>query len=157
MLTVSIAFFVFATAILSYIDAQTKRLPNKFLIPSVIIIHVLLITAALGAQNKIEKTLEVLTGTVVMFIFFFVIAVISKGQLGAGDVKLAALLGPMLGFVGGLNMILVAITVICLLGGVWAAIVVLITKNSKGFLAFGPVMVLGSWASLLSRLDLTVM
>lgn len=138
-------------------DARTKRLPNKFLIPSILIIHVLLITAALVSQNKLEKTLDLFTGTVVMFIFFFILAVISRGQLGAGDVKLAALLGPMLGFVGGITMTATAIAIICLLGGVWAAITILRTKTSKGLLAFGPVMVVGSWASLLTGVDWVVM
>lgn len=75
---------------------------------------------------------------------FLVLALISPASLGLGDVKLAALLGAFLGWLGW-TQVLIGVVASFLLGGT-VALVLLISGRvrSDTALAFGPWMVMGA-------------
>jgi leader peptidase (prepilin peptidase) / N-methyltransferase len=80
-----------ALVALAAIDIATRRLPNVITIPGVVIAVVLRV---LFVRSELE---EVVIAGAVAFGIFFVIAIALRGGFGMGDVKLAAMLGCLLG------------------------------------------------------------
>ena len=79
---------------------------------------------------------------------FLLIAIVSKGSLGGGDVKLIFGLGFWLGTQKLLNVVLVG--TIC--GGIVAVIMILINKKSRGsYFAYGPYFTLSAIYFLLAQ------
>jgi leader peptidase (prepilin peptidase)/N-methyltransferase len=78
-----------------------------------------------------------------------VMALISPASLGFGDVKLAGVIGLVLGWLG-IDHAVVGLLAGFLAGGV-IAIVLLVAQRAglKSHIAFGPAMLLGAFASLL--------
>ena len=88
---------------------------------------------------------EALLGGAVGFGGFFVIALIGRGAMGMGDVKLAGVIGLMLGYPAVLPALLLGI----ILGGLVAAIL-LITRRAtrKTAIAYAPYLCLGALAMI---------
>lgn len=87
-----------------------------------------------------------LAGGLTGFILLFLIVLISRGGMGLGDVKLAALIGMMTGF----PIIIVALFIGVFGGGVVAGILLLTkVRGRKDPMPFGPFLCLGGIASLL--------
>jgi leader peptidase (prepilin peptidase)/N-methyltransferase len=90
-----------------------------------------------------------LLGAVVMWLALKILEVISRGDLGAGDVSL----GPVLGlFTGWLAMerVFIALVAAFFLGGVYAiALVTLGRASRRTFIAFGPFLVIGAFVGVL--------
>ena len=82
-------------------------------------------------------------------LFFFLLAFVSKGALGGGDIKLIAALGLWLGWKPLLSVIVYG----AMAGGV-AALVLLLTKKigRKQFLAYGPYFALSAIGVMLKLL-----
>ena len=95
-----------------------------------------------GRPGWIDSLIGVLVGGGI----FLVIIVASRGGMGAGDMKMGAMLGAFLGW----KLVLVAILVAILVGGA-LAIGVLATrrKGRKDALPFGPFLALGGVVSVL--------
>ena len=78
---------------------------------------------------------------------FFLLAIISKGALGGGDVKLIAALGLWLGSEKLLNVVLIG----SIGGGLTAILMILAKKkNSKSYFAYGPYFALSAIYFLLN-------
>ena len=77
----------------------------------------------------------------------FLIALIGRGKLGAGDVKLAGVIGLMLGFPAAITALVIGI----FLGGA-AAIILLLTRRAgrKSSFAYAPYLALGALVMLLA-------
>ncbi len=87
-----------------------------------------------------------LAGGLTGFLFFLVIALIFRGGMGFGDVKLAALMGLAI----GLPTLLVAIFLGIVGGGLVAAVLLIARlKKRKEAIPFGPFLCLASIAALL--------
>ncbi len=80
------------------------------------------------------------------FAIFLVIAIVSRGGMGWGDVKLAALIGLATGF----PLVFVAIIMGAILGGI-VAVALMIAKKRKRqeTIPFGPFLVLAAMVTLL--------
>ena len=90
--------------------------------------------------------LSVLAGAAVGGGLFLLIALLRRGAMGWGDVKLAALIGMITGFPGVLQALVVGI----LLGGVAAALLLLIRlRQPKQYMPYAPYLVAGCLATLL--------
>lgn len=85
-------------------------------------------------------------GAGIGFVILFLIAVLSRGGMGWGDVKLAALIGLATGF----PLVFVALFVAAILGGV-VGVALLITKKRgrKQTVPFGPFLSVGTMITLL--------
>jgi leader peptidase (prepilin peptidase)/N-methyltransferase len=74
---------------ISAIDVEHRIVPNRIVVPATGIV--------LAAHTLIDPSVEWLLGGLAGFAFLFIAAVIYPAGMGMGDVKLAALLGVMLG------------------------------------------------------------
>jgi leader peptidase (prepilin peptidase)/N-methyltransferase len=76
----------------------------------------------------------------------FLAALLSRGGMGGGDIKLAAMIGVFTGLQGSIT----AFVMSSLAGGLWA-LSLLITKKAdrKTAIKFGPFLALGGWLAFL--------
>lgn len=84
---------------LARIDVLHHLLPNRLVVPLLAAGIVLLggAAAAWGGWGGLGRGLA---GAAILFLVYFILALISPGSLGMGDVKLAAPLGLYLGYLG---------------------------------------------------------
>lgn len=83
---------------LGVIDVLEHRLPSVLVYSGVAIVGALLATSAI-LYSRGPDLLRALAGMVVIAVLYLVLALVSGGGLGAGDVKLGGLLGLALGWV----------------------------------------------------------
>jgi leader peptidase (prepilin peptidase)/N-methyltransferase len=74
---------------ISAIDIEHRIVPNRIVVPATVVVLV--------GNTLIDPSVEWLLGGLAGFLFLFIAAVIYPAGMGMGDVKLAALLGVMLG------------------------------------------------------------
>ena len=86
-----VAFFATMLVVLSVIDIRTRRLPNRIVLPAAAV--VLAAHVAIAPDRAFEWIVAALGAAAVLL----VAALAYPGGLGMGDVKLALLLGAMLG------------------------------------------------------------
>lgn len=132
---------------LALIDIDVRRLPDQIVLPSYPVALVLLTGASLltGEWWSLGRGL---IGLVALFAFYFLLALIYPSGMGFGDVKLAGLLGGVLGFIS-LPTLLVGAFAAFLLGGLAGGAVILSGRGSgKTALPFGPFMVGGTLLAL---------
>ena len=125
---------------ISLIDIRHHIIPNKLMYPSLIGFPVFLVAARVfGAPVD-------LTRAGIGFLAFggglFLVAFISRG-MGMGDVKLAALIGLVLGSLG-LGYVGVAAGAAIVFGAVGAIVALLVGRSRKSAIPFGPYLALGA-------------
>lgn len=139
------AFLLLAVAgvLLAVIDLRHRLLPNRVVLPTLVSGAALLLLAAL-ADGAWPALARAVLGAVALFGVFLVLAVISPSGLGMGDVKLAAVLGLFLGWLGW-----GAVLVGALAGFVVQALLALVLLSLRRVrrdsdLPFGPAMLVGA-------------
>jgi leader peptidase (prepilin peptidase)/N-methyltransferase len=125
---------------LAAIDLDCHRLPNAIVLPSYPVLAVLLVAPALWQQDY-WPLLRAAIGAVALFGGYFALALAYPKGMGFGDVKLAGLIGAMLGWLS-YSALLVGAFAAFLLGGL-AGIVVIASRRGTGKtpLPFGPFMI----------------
>ena len=103
----------------------------------------------LVAPDPFAQMRQISYGAAVMFGFYALMRLASRGTLGLGDVKLAGVLGLLLAHVSPLNL-LWGNLLIFLTGGLYSLVLIL-TRRATGHthIAFGPFMLLGTTVALL--------
>ncbi len=139
------AYLVLAAAavLLAVVDLRHRLLPNRVVGPA-LLAGVLLLTAAAAVDGRWADLLRSGLGAAVLFTAFLLLALISPAALGMGDVKLAALLGLYLGWLGWDAVLLGGVA-----GFVVQAVISLVLLASRRIglreeLPFGPAMLLGA-------------
>ncbi|MGY2129216.1 prepilin peptidase [Blastococcus sp. SYSU DS0617] len=132
-----------AGVLLAVIDVHHRLLPDRVVVPA-LLTGGLLLTGAAVADGRWDDLLRAGLGAGVLFGVFLVLALISPSALGMGDVKLAALLGLYLGWLGWDAVLLGAAA-----GFVVQAVLALLLLATRrvglrGELPFGPAMLLGA-------------
>jgi leader peptidase (prepilin peptidase)/N-methyltransferase len=126
---------------LTRIDLREHRLPDRLTLPGY---PAALIGVGLGTLGG-ESALPALIGGAAFLALFLVLAV--AGGMGFGDVKLAGVLGVVL---GGAGLASAATGLLAaFLGGGLAAAVLLGRRGRGARLPFGPFLLLGFWIGLL--------
>jgi leader peptidase (prepilin peptidase)/N-methyltransferase len=131
------AFFCAVLVVLSAIDIETYLIPNKIVLPAAAIV--------LAAQTVIDPSPEWLIAGLGAALFFFLAALAYPAGMGMGDVKLALLLGFMLGR---------TVPVALMIGMVSALVpaVVLLARHGQAArkmrIPFGPFLALGGVIAL---------
>ncbi len=125
------------------IDLEQRRVLNVMLLPGAILalgFSLLPGTPSLG---------HALLGGLIGFGFFLLIALVGRGAMGAGDVKLAGLIGMMTGFPNVISALVIGIV----FGGI-AALALLISRRAtrKSTMAYAPYLALGALLTLWSML-----
>ena len=153
-------FYSLLLLILLVTDIEKMLLPNAVTYPGYFM--VLLLSAAimllhfrppwsflLGVTGNFEwlnnYLLNAITGSVTAFLLLLLVVIASRGGMALGDVKLAALIGLMVGF----PMVLVGLFVAIITGGL-AAVVLLIAKRKgkKDAIPFGPFLCIGGMVAM---------
>ena len=84
---------------LARVDIALHLLPNQ-LVFILLIAGILLLTAPLVFSQQADDFVRALAGAVILFAVYLILALISPGGIGMGDVKLAAPVGLYLGYLG---------------------------------------------------------
>lgn len=139
------AYLVLAAAgvLLAAVDLRHRLLPNRVVGPA-LIAGALLLTLAAAVDGRGEDLLRAGLGALVLFAVFLVMALISPAALGMGDVKLAALLGLHLGWLGWDAVLLGAAAGFVVQAAL--SLVLLATRRVglRGELPFGPALLVGA-------------
>ncbi|HOV79811.1 MAG TPA: prepilin peptidase [Bacillota bacterium] len=139
-------FFISIMIVLSFIDLEHYMVPNGLVLTGLVAGAVFLLvckdvdwkSAFLGAVSS--------TG------FLFALTVISRGGVGGGDIKLAAVIGLFLGWPLGLLSVFIG----CCLAGVAGIIMVLLKKMKlRDIMPFVPFLALGSGVTAVWGAELT--
>ena len=143
--------------VLTLIDLDSKRLPNTIVLPGWAVIVVLLLVTTLlktldGAPLASLDTwwpfLRALIGGAALFLFYYVVRLISPRGMGGGDVKLAGLVGTVLGWFGWGALVFGAFAAF-VLGAAYGGILLLIRRAKRtSAIPFGPWMLLGAWVGI---------
>jgi leader peptidase (prepilin peptidase) / N-methyltransferase len=139
--------FAWLTIALVWIDADVHRLPDGLVLPAYPAIVALLGLGSLagGDWRPMARALIVMA---VLFLLYFVLAWISPDSLGFGDVKLAGLIGLVLGWLGIFQTV-VGLFAGFLVGGLIALVLLLGRRvGMRSHIAFGPSMLAGALLAL---------
>lgn len=139
--------FVFFTVVLSAIDFETQRLPDKVVAAFAIITFVCLL-AATAASGEWGSLVRAVVSAVALGAFYLGAFLVYPRGMGFGDVKMAPVLGAVLGFAGW-----AALTVGTFAAFLWGALVGVIVmaerRRSRGVrIPFGPWMFAGAWTGI---------
>ncbi len=132
---------------LSGIDLETRRLPNALVLPAYPVLGTLVVAAA-ALRGDWAAAVRAGGGALALFGFFLALALISPRAMGFGDVKLAGVIGLVLGYFSWPAVLTGAFTAFFL--GALAGVAVLATGRGSRSTAipFGPFMVAGALAAL---------
>jgi leader peptidase (prepilin peptidase)/N-methyltransferase len=123
------ALLTSALLIVALIDSDHKIIPNIITLPGIVV------GLGLSAWILPITPLTSLVGLFIGGMLFYLIALISKGGMGGGDIKLIAMIGAFLGWQGALFTIFSA----ALLGSLVGVILILLGKKGrKDKVPFGP-------------------
>lgn len=139
--------FAWLSVALIWIDADVHRLPDGLVLPAYPALIVLLVIASLGAGDwrPMARALACMTG---LFAVYFAMALLARGSLGFGDVKLAGILGLALGWLG-YSEVVVGVLAGFVVGGVLAVVFLLGRRvGLRTHIAYGPSMLVGAFLSM---------
>lgn len=133
--------------IISVIDLDHGLILNKIVYPGMVAVFLLALypwpwlTQSMGTRVAYSAL-----GGAIGLAVFLLIAIVSRGGMGWGDVKLAALVGLATGF----PLVFVAVIIAAILGGIVAlALVAAKKKRRRETIPFGPFLAAGAMITLL--------
>jgi leader peptidase (prepilin peptidase)/N-methyltransferase len=130
------------------------RLPNAIVYPTFAAVAVLLGIATL-ITGEVEPLVRAGLAAGALTALFFAIVVAQPGGMGLGDVKLAAVIGAVLGFVS-YPAVVVGVFLAFVLGGLaGAALIVARRAGSKSAIPLGPALVAGAVIALFASAPIT--
>lgn len=129
--TSAVAFILLA---LAATDFERHLLPNRLLYPA--IPFAVALAPWLPAGGYVSSMLGALLGFVVLLVPY----IVARGALGAGDVKLGALVGAF----AGAWLLLPALTIGAALGAIGCLVLLVRRRTRRLAIAYGPYLVLGA-------------
>jgi leader peptidase (prepilin peptidase)/N-methyltransferase len=144
----AVAIFYFCLlVVIFFIDLERELILNWLVYPAVVIALILSLFSEQisGSVLTIPSFGDALLGAGIGFVLFLVIALVSRGGMGMGDVKMAALMGAMLGY-----PVVLAAVFLAVIGGGLISVLLLVfkVKGRKEGIPFGPFLALGTLAAL---------
>jgi leader peptidase (prepilin peptidase) / N-methyltransferase len=125
---------------IALIDLRHRIIPNRLMYPALLLFAPLVVLARLIGDAADPARAGV--GLLLYGGILFVVAVVSRG-MGMGDVKLAALIGLVLGSLG-LRFVGVAAGAAILFGGVGGLVALAMGRGRKSAIPFGPYLAAGA-------------
>lgn len=150
LFAVALAYLVLAviTVVLTVIDLRRRRLPNAIVLPAYPVILGLLALACFGGAEW-SALGRAVVGSVVLCGFYAILRLLPSGGMGGGDVKLAAVIGLSMGWVGW-GAVVVGGLAAFLLGGMFGTVLLLTRRaDRRTAIPFGPWMLLGTWIGII--------
>jgi len=141
-------WFAAATLALAIIDLEHQRLPDAVVLPALVVVAALL-SASAALNGDWARLASTLGGSVALFVFYLVVALVYPRGIGGGDVKLAPVIGAALGFCGWPALVVGAFAGFLLGAVVGLALVAMRRATRKSGIPFGPFMLLGAWLGVL--------
>lgn len=140
-------FYACLFIVIFVIDLEHGLILNKVVYPSMAVALLLALVPRPGLTIMIEPGIaSAALGGGISFAILFLIAIVSRGGMGWGDVKLAALIGLATGF----PLVFLAIIMAAVLGGIVAvALMVAKRKKIKETIPFGPFLATAAMVTLL--------
>jgi leader peptidase (prepilin peptidase)/N-methyltransferase len=120
-------------AAIAVVDLATRRIPNVFTLSAA------LAAIALRLAFERDEVVEILVAGAVCFALLLLLAIVARGGFGMGDVKLAGVLGLLLG-----SDVAGALLLGTICGAVAALIAARRAGSLKATLAYGPYLCLGA-------------
>jgi len=138
--------FAWLTVGLVWIDLDVHRLPVGLVVPTGWWLVGLLAVASVATWDR--RWLGALVGAAVMGAVYLLLAVLPGGGVGGGDVRLAPVIGGLLGWLGA-GQLFVGLLGGFLVGGLGAvALLALRRVGLRSSIAYGPAMCLGAWLAI---------
>jgi len=133
-------FYISILLLVLVIDLEHRLILDVLILPAILM-------AGIGSSLSLGPgPLRALIGGLIGLASFYLIALMRKGGMGGGDVKLAAFIGLATGF----PSVIVALLIAILAGGVTALLLVLTrVKGLKSYIPYGPFLVMGGVVALI--------
>jgi leader peptidase (prepilin peptidase) / N-methyltransferase len=143
------AWFLAVGLLLAVIDLREQLLPNRILLPGALGAAALLVLAA-ALDDAWPALLRALLAAAVCFGVLLVMALLAPAGLGMGDVKLAGLLGLLLGWLGWPVVLLGFFAGFLVQAVVGVALLALRRAGRRTELPFGPALLAGALGAALA-------
>lgn len=140
--------FAAVSVALAAIDIRWRVIPNRVVVPAIVV--AIALAALTGvADGDPARAIGALAGAAALFVVYLVPALVAPSAMGFGDVKLAALVGAVLGSLGPQAWIAGALGgfIIGALVGVGGLLSGRVTLRSR--VPFAPAMLGGAWVAVL--------
>jgi leader peptidase (prepilin peptidase)/N-methyltransferase len=137
---------------LAAVDLAERRLPDALTLGSLVVVAGLLIVGG-TVSGDTSAIIDGGWGLLIVGGFLAIVALLAparSGGLGAGDVKLAGLIGLTCGSLGLANAI-VAVLAGLVLGALHGAAVIAYSRNATSVVPLGPALVFGALAAAIAR------
>jgi leader peptidase (prepilin peptidase) / N-methyltransferase len=145
--TVAFLYLAAISLALALIDLDTRRLPNVLVLP-MYAVGAVLFGAAAALTGDVVPLLTGLATALAFTLIYAIPALVVRGGMGMGDVKLAGVLGLYLGCLGVAPAV-VGLVAGFLLGGAAGLVLLLRGRGRKAKVAFGPWLLGGAWIGIL--------
>lgn len=147
VVTVHLTLFVIACRLVA-VDIRTHRLPNRIVLPTLAALVVLGAADALASGESAAMTRAAL-GMLILGGFYAALRALSREGMGGGDVKLAAVIGLILGWHSWQALAVGAVSAF-VLGALFSlALMMLGRADGSTRIAFGPWMIIGAILGIL--------
>jgi len=130
---------------LMIVDWRTTLLPTRIIHPTYALLAVLIPVASLVDQD-LDSLYRAGWGWLVIGAWFYLFWYLFNAW-GFGDVRLARVLGPALGYLGWYEM-LTGLALILLVGGLGGAVIGIVTRDLRRRVPYGPFMLVGAALSV---------
>lgn len=142
------AVLAVVTVPLTLIDIRLHRLPNALTYGAALALFAINLAFSVGTHN-FDNFVPVLLAGIVPAAALLSVALISRGGMGLGDVKLAVVLGWAAGL-ASLTAVFATFVIAFAIGGLYAIAVLIVKKTDrKAAIPFGPFLLAGFWLAFL--------
>jgi leader peptidase (prepilin peptidase)/N-methyltransferase len=143
----ALLYLVAISVALTFIDLDHFRLPDEIVLPSYLVVAALLTLPAVAGDDYRPLLRAAIAGAV-LWVFFYVLCIINPRGMGFGDVKLAGVLGMVLGWFGWGEVAFGTFLAFLLGGVVGIALMVAGRADRKTPIPFGPYLIAGTWLGI---------
>lgn len=147
LIVVHLALLAVGCALL-VIDVRSHRLPDRIVLPTLASLLVLVLLDAVMADGS-GRSARAGAGLLILGGFYALLRLISREGMGGGDVKLAAVIGLVLGW-HGWQALAVGAASAFVLGALHAIVLMSMRRADRSTrIAFGPWMIIGAMLGIL--------
>lgn len=124
---------VFALLVVFFTDLEHQIIPNAVTYPGIVM--------GLALSAAVGELIPSLIAAAAAGLVFLILGVVSRGGMGGGDIKLAAMIGA---FLGSPAVIVALFLAVALGGGMGLVLLALRLRSRKDMIPFGPAMAAGA-------------